>query len=274
MASSRGTGCAATSGRWSAATHVGSSSDRRSSRWACRRSSTRSSSASFATTTARMPAAGRFLAPEVSMTSADEPPVAVAGPPLRALDRLLRRWRIREVRRFIPPGSTVLDVGCHDGALFRILSGRISGGVGLDPLVERSESRGRFRFVSGTFPDDLASNERFDVITLMAVLEHVEPGRLRAWGEACSARLAPGGVVIATVPSAKVDGLLDLLARVGLVAGMSLEEHHGFDPSDVPRLFGSDGFSLVRHDRFELGMNNLFVFRSTDAARRLTTEPA
>jgi SAM-dependent methyltransferase len=208
------------------------------------------------------------------MTSTDEPTVAVTGPPLRALDRFLCRWRIRKVRRFISRGSTVLDVGCHDGALFRILSGRIAGGVGLDPLVERTESRGRFRFVSGIFPDDLASDERFDVITLLAVLEHVEPDRLPAWIEACGARLAPGGVVIATVPSARVDGLLDVLTRVGLVAGMSVEEHHGFDPSDVPPLFGSDGFSLVRHDRFELGMNNLFVFRSTDAPRRLTTEPA
>jgi len=208
------------------------------------------------------------------MTSTAEPTVVVSGPPLRAFDRFLRRWRIREVRRFIPRGSIVLDVGCHDGALFRILSGRIAGGVGLDPLVERTESRGRFRFVSGIFPDDLASDERFDVITLMAVLEHVEPGRLPAWSEACGARLAPGGVVVATVPSAKVDGVLDVLTRIGLVAGMSLEEHHGFDPADVPRLFGSDRLRLVRHDRFELGMNNLFVFRSADAPRRLTKEPA
>jgi 2-polyprenyl-3-methyl-5-hydroxy-6-metoxy-1,4-benzoquinol methylase len=208
------------------------------------------------------------------MTSTDEPTVAVSGPPLRTLDRFLRRWRIRKVRRFIPRGSTVLDVGCHDGALFRILSGRLVGGVGLDPLVARSESRGRFRFVSGTFPDDLASDERFDVITLMAVLEHVEPDRLPSWSEACGARLAPGGVVIATVPSARVDGLLHILTRVGLIAGMSLEEHHGFDPSDVPRLFGSDRLRLVRHDRFELGMNNLFVFRSTEAPRPVTTERA
>jgi SAM-dependent methyltransferase len=207
------------------------------------------------------------------MTSTDEPTVAVSGPPLRALDRFLRRWRIRTVRRFIPRGSTVLDVGCHDGALFRILSGRLAGGVGLDPVVERSESRGRFRFVSGTFPDDLASDERFDVITLMAVLEHVEPGRLPTWSEACRTRLAPGGVVIATVPSARVDGILDVLSRVGLVAGMSLEEHHGFDPSEVPRSFGSDGLRLVRHDRFEFGLNNLFVF-SADGSRRLTTERA
>jgi hypothetical protein len=79
--------------------------------------------------------------------------------------------------------------------------------------------------------------------------------------------------VIATVPSARVDGILDVLSRVGLVAGMSLEEHHGFDPSEVPRSFGSDGLRLVRHDRFEFGLNNLFVF-SADGSRRLTTERA
>jgi 2-polyprenyl-3-methyl-5-hydroxy-6-metoxy-1,4-benzoquinol methylase len=206
---------------------------------------------------------------------ANDPIVSVTGPPLRPLDRFIRWWRIRKVRRFFPRGATVLDVGCHDGALFRNLRDRLAGGVGIDPLVERSGSRGRFTFVSGTFPDDLAREDRFDVITLLAVLEHVPPDLLHDWSEACRHLLTPGGLVIATVPSPVVDGVLHLLTRARLVAGMSVEEHHGFDPSSVPDLFASEDLGLIRHERFELGMNNLFVFRSTQPARApLTTEPA
>jgi SAM-dependent methyltransferase len=191
-----------------------------------------------------------------------EPTVAVTGPALRPLDRILRWWRVRKVRPFIGQGAAVLDVGCHDGALFRTFSGRISCGVGLDPALDRSETRGPFRFISGTFPDDLESEERFDVITLLAVLEHVEPDELLHVREACERLLAPGGVVVATVPSPVVDDVLHVLARVRLVAGMSVEEHHGFDPSEIPPLFEAGPLRLIRRRRFEIGMNNLFVFQN------------
>jgi SAM-dependent methyltransferase len=187
----------------------------------------------------------------------------VAAPPLRPLDRLLRSWRIRKVGQYLENGCSVLDVGCHDGALFRAYSDRISRGVGLDPLLERSGSLGRFRFVSGTFPSPLLGDERFDVITLLAVLEHVEPSELPSWHEACERLLTPGGCVVATVPSPRVDAVLEVLTRFHLIAGMSIDEHHGFDVSGVPSIFSGPAFELMVHRRFELGMNNLYVFKKT-----------
>ena len=41
---------------------------------------------------------------------------------------------------------------------------------------------------------------------------------------------------------------------------MALEEHHGFTPSEVKPLFESAGFRLAIHKKFQLGLNNLFVF--------------
>jgi SAM-dependent methyltransferase len=185
----------------------------------------------------------------------------VAAPPLRPLDRLLRSWRIKKVKPYLARGCSVLDIGCHDGALFRAYSDRISRGVGLDPLLDRSGSLGRFRFVSGTFPSPLLSDERFDVITLLAVIEHVEPSELPSWQRACEQLLSPGGYVVATVPSPRVDAVLDVLTRFRLIAGMSIDEHHGFDVSAVPSLFPSPAFELTAHRRFEFGMNNLYVFK-------------
>jgi len=42
---------------------------------------------------------------------------------------------------------------------------------------------------------------------------------------------------------------------------MSLHEHHGFNPADVPSLFGGAGLTLVKARTFQLGLNHLFVFK-------------
>jgi len=41
---------------------------------------------------------------------------------------------------------------------------------------------------------------------------------------------------------------------------MPLEEHYGFDPTDTLRIFAEPRFKLVRHERFQPGLNHLFVF--------------
>ena len=187
--------------------------------------------------------------------------VPVGGPQLRPLDLILRSWRIQKVKPYLRRGSAVLDVGCHDGALFRAFADRISRGVGVDPTLDHSTTIGRFRFVAGTFPSAIDGDERFDAITLLAVLEHVEPWELPSWCDACERLLAPGGFVVATVPSPLVDNVLDVLTRFHLIAGMSVDEHHGFDPSIVPSLFSRPSLRLAVRQRFELGMNNLYVFR-------------
>jgi 2-polyprenyl-3-methyl-5-hydroxy-6-metoxy-1,4-benzoquinol methylase len=198
--------------------------------------------------------------------SHESPLVAeVTSPPLRPLDRFLRSRRVRQLGPYLHTGSSVLDVGCHDGALFRAYADRISRGVGLDPLLERSMSIGRFDFISGTFPSEKLDDEGFDVITLLAVLEHVESRELPSWHQACERLLKPGGSVVVTVPSARVDAILDVLTRLRLIAGMSLDEHHSFDQSRVPALFSMAPLELVVRKRFELGMNNLYVFRKEAA---------
>jgi len=63
-----------------------------------------------------------------------------------------------------------------------------------------------------------------------------------------------------TVPSLLVDPIVGLLARVKLVDGMSLDEHHGFAPADTRGIFRRHGFRLEHAAEFQLGLNHLFVF--------------
>lgn len=75
--------------------------------------------------------------------------------------------------------------------------------------------------------------------------------------------MAPGGRIIATVPEPAVDRIVDVLLRLGLADGMALHEHHGFSPSETRAIFEPAGFRLLAHRRFQLGLNNLFVFERT-----------
>ena len=135
------------------------------------------------------------------------------------------------------------------------------GGVGIDPALERPISTSRYQLVPGRFPEDLDHAAReFDCVTALAVLEHIPASDQEAFSEACLSVLKPGGRLILTVPSPRVDHILSVLRTLRLIDGMALEEHFGFDPEGVPALFAKTGFELVSHRRFQLGLNNLFVF--------------
>jgi predicted SAM-dependent methyltransferase len=113
----------------------------------------------------------------------------------------------------------------------------------------------------GYFPQDMPESKPFDAIVLLAVLEHFPSTQYPALTEGCARFLVRGGLLLITVPSPAVDTLLKWLKTFGVLDGMSLEEHHGYNVEQTPRIFAHPPFELMRHKRFQLGLNNLFVFR-------------
>lgn len=174
---------------------------------------------------------------------------------VKALDRMLQLWRIRKVRPFLHPGMRVLDIGCADGILRDTTSGLV-GYVGIDPEANGVD------LIRGVFPDALPEQEPFDAIVLLAVVEHVPAEGLRVFTNAVRSRLKPAGLVLITVPSPFVDRMLAVLKTLRLIEGMSLEQHYGFKSARVAELFAAPEFELVTHRKFQLGLNNLFVFRA------------
>jgi 2-polyprenyl-3-methyl-5-hydroxy-6-metoxy-1,4-benzoquinol methylase len=178
---------------------------------------------------------------------------------MRIGDSFIQLWRLQIARRWIPPGSRVLDIGCHQGELFRMLEQRIGPSVGLDPLYKRKAGPERHLFFPQEFHEGLPfRNGSFDVVVLLATIEHMQ--EKSAVAREASRLLSPGGLVVITVPSLFVDKILSVLLRIGIVDGMSLEEHHGFSPDELPGIFGPEGFKLKRKQKFQIGLNNLYVF--------------
>jgi SAM-dependent methyltransferase len=184
---------------------------------------------------------------------------------LKTTDRFIQTLRVRKAAAHIPSGGRILDIGCGDGALFRHMSGRFTEGIGIDPELEASVDNGAYRLIRGWFPDDLPVTDGFDAITMLATLEHVPPDTQREMALACARLLNSSGKLIITVPSKRIDPLLDLLKRMRVIDGMSLEQHYGFDPRQTPSLFASGDLVLVTSESFEMGLNYLFVFEKVPA---------
>jgi SAM-dependent methyltransferase len=178
---------------------------------------------------------------------------------MRTGDYLIQAWRINTAARWIPSGSRVLDIGCHHGELFTKLGNRIAPSVGIDPLYTSIGDQRDHQFLPILFENTLPFlDNSFDTIVLLATLEHIK--NKTAVALESYRLLGKGGRVIITIPSTLVDKILKVLISIHLVDGMSLEEHHGFEPSKLPDIFTQAGFILITQCKFQFGLNNLFVF--------------
>ncbi|HUL00140.1 MAG TPA: methyltransferase domain-containing protein [Nitrospirota bacterium] len=181
---------------------------------------------------------------------------------MRKLDYLLQRWRYSVAIPFIPLGCDLLDIGGFDGSFLKRVHEKIHRGVCIDPHVEEKSNdkimliKARFDRIL-PFPDD-----SFDIITMFAVYEHLGEQRKLIADE--SFRVCrKNGFVLLTVPSNMVDTILMILKKIRLIDGMSLEEHEHFNVSDTVAIFETAGFRLRQRSRFQMGLNNLFIFQKT-----------
>jgi len=182
---------------------------------------------------------------------------------MRFTDRLLQNWRIAKVRPFIASGARILDIGSADGALFSALGNSVgAGSLGVDPTLKQAVTVNGCTLLPGFFPEAVPpASGPFDVITMLAVLEHFPANAYESLRSGCGRFLRPGGKLLITVPSPQVDHILAVLKFLRLVDGMSLEEHHGFEVADTTRIFPPETFRLIKRGSFQLGLNHLFVFQ-------------
>ena len=177
---------------------------------------------------------------------------------MRFGDRFLQLWRMRVSSPWIVKGSRILDIGCHDGEFLEYLGDRIVESIGIDPKATEAKLDA-YSLLGGTFrPQSKFASGYFDATVMLATLEHIVD--TDGIAQECARILRPRGRVIVTVPSLFVDQLLTILIRTRILDGMSLEQHRGLEPSQVPGAFIGNSFSLLVHKRFQLGLNHLYVF--------------
>lgn len=179
--------------------------------------------------------------------------------PRKLLDELLEYLRFTKVEPYIPKSAMLLDIGTGDGNFLHYLNEHMHAAVGIDPHLTRPYKFGNFHLIPGYFPHDFHENTRFDIITLLAAIEHIPRDRLPRVVNACWKHLKPGGQVILTVPDPRIDRFLFLLKKLRILEGFSMHEHYGFNPKCLTKLFYR--WTLVKKKRWELGCNYLFIFQ-------------
>lgn len=185
----------------------------------------------------------------------------------KPLDEILEFLRFTKVEPYIREGATLLDIGAGDGNFLRYLNGHLQSGVGIDAHLKHTVAFGTCRLVPGTFPEDFKATDRtFDVITMMAVAEHIPMANYPAVEKACWKYLKPNGHLIITVQHPRVEKLLDGLKALRIVEGFSMHEHYGFNPDCLLDIFSR--WTLIKREHWGFRCNNLFLFRKHTTGSR------
>lgn len=96
----------------------------------------------------------------------------------------------------------------------------------------------------------------FDVVTMLAVAEHIEPAALHPLLREIHRVLRPAGVVVATTPPPWSNVLLKVMARTGLVSRVEIEEHaQTYTARTLKRALRAAGLADVTAGYFEMGLN-------------------
>ncbi len=174
------------------------------------------------------------------------------------LEPLLRWMRFRQVMPQIPVGARLLDVGCgHSATFLKAAADRIESGIGIDfkvkPMRFQNIQTVQLRLAEA-LPFEAAS---FDVVTMLAVLEHIEHEKPIL--QEIYRVLKPGGRLVLTVPSIWAQPVLEFLSyRLKLVDEREIRDHKRYyTRADLEAVLVQEtGFRAFHHRYFQLGMNN------------------
>jgi len=179
----------------------------------------------------------------------DEDQADAYGEPERRFGRLVewgvtrfRQARVRLAERHLPPGGSVLDVGCGRGLFLRLLQERgyrvrgteLSRATAANAYPGVPVDAGELR--PGRYPDG-----SFDLISIWHVLEHLrEPASVL---KTCHDALKPEGNLMIAVPN-----LASVQARLGGAGWFHLDlpRHvYHFTPDTLRRLLSATGYEIV-----------------------------
>jgi 2-polyprenyl-6-hydroxyphenyl methylase/3-demethylubiquinone-9 3-methyltransferase len=168
-------------------------------------------------------------------------------------DAIDRHWAREPAARRPLDGLRALDVGCGAGLLTEPLARMGAAATGLDAASENvavaaahAEAQGlAIEYRVGSV-EDLARDDRFDLVCSMEVIEHVaDPA---AFVAGLAAALAPGGLLVMSTPNRTALSRLALVT-LGEGAGLIPRGTHDWSrfltPDELAALFADAGLTTI-----------------------------
>jgi SAM-dependent methyltransferase len=181
----------------------------------------------------------------------------------RPVERVIARYR----------NPVVADLGCgYEARLLRQLEPRIAAGVGVDVSIAPGARAASPKLSFSEQPiehvvDDLGE-QRFDVVMLVSVLEHLwNPADVLA---SCYRLLKPGGSLIVNVPNWRGKVFLEFSAfKLGMSPAIEMDDHKMYySKRDLWPLLVKAGFrpSRINLRYHKLGLNLFAVARREESS--------
>jgi SAM-dependent methyltransferase len=181
------------------------------------------------------------------------------------LETFLAQQRAKMANRLIPAQlrhGRILDIGCGTYPYF-LAHTEFSKKFAIDqlPMPQKISSNYQIEGYSLNLnqkPSLPFENDFFNIVTLLAVVEHLNPDSTETIFREIHRILHPGGKVIITTPAAWSDGLLHLMAHLGLVSTEEIDEHaYAYTLPLIGWYFGQAGFEMkkLKFGYFEMMLN-------------------
>lgn len=178
------------------------------------------------------------------------------------LEGFLSRRRARVARRFIPENAKhgkLLDIGCGSNPFF-LRSVEVDGKYGIDPNTVSNSGDGINLIKANIETNRIPfSDNFFDVVTMLAVIEHINPHRLPHVLEEIKRVLKKDGRFIMTTPSPWIEQLriLQIMASLNLVSAEEIMEHkYAYSHKAINDFLKRTGFT---HGKIKNGYFEMFV---------------
>jgi SAM-dependent methyltransferase len=181
------------------------------------------------------------------------------------LEKFLSRKRARVANGLIPDRlrqGKILDIGCGTIPLF-LSTTQFVQKFGLDPVVkENLRTNGHIILKKFDIEENIElpfQNDFFDVVTMLAVFEHIEPDMLVDVLKEVKRVLKKDGRFILTTPCPRADKLLGFMAKMRLVSQEEMNEHKGvYNKVPIAHFLDKAGFKRknMKFGYFEFFLNN------------------
>ena len=181
------------------------------------------------------------------------------------LEPYLAHLRTQRANRLIPTdlrAGRILDIGCGSFPYFLAhTSFEEKFAVDQLPMAQETATKNQIEFFSLNLnqePHLPFQDNFFSVVTLLAVVEHLNPTSMALLFQESHRVLKPGVTVIMTTPAAWSDGLLKFMAEINLVSAEEIHEHaFAYTLPLIGWHFGQAGFEMtkVKFGYFEFMLN-------------------
>ncbi len=158
----------------------------------------------------------------------------------------------------------ILDIGCGSFPYF-LTSTDFKERYGIDPSLKDLNFRNLKLKKFDVTKDKLPFKDNFfEVVTMLAVFEHLDYDRLDFVMKEIERVLKNRGLLIITTPSPLGHKVLRVMAKMNLVSPEEIHEHkHHYNKDEIEEIIRGAGFGKnnVKSGFFEIGLNMWFTGR-------------